>query len=108
MGKTSIFDLGPERLNRLLSIGKKELGASEKAKLGLSTPTSSDGKIFKELLGSWIGRYKLLRILGEGGMGVVYLAEQEYPIRRQVAVKVIKPGMDSKRVVSRFESERQA
>jgi WD40 repeat protein/serine/threonine protein kinase len=108
MGKTSIFDLGPERLNRLLSIGKEELGASDDPKAEPSEPASSDEKIFKELLGSWIGRYKLLRILGEGGMGVVYLAEQEYPIRRQVAVKVIKPGMDSKSIVSRFESERQA
>jgi WD40 repeat protein/serine/threonine protein kinase len=108
MGKTSIFDLGPERLNRLLSIGKEELGAGDDPKAEPSAPASSDGKIFKELLGSWIGRYKLLRILGEGGMGMVYLAEQEYPIRRQVAVKVIKPGMDSKCVVSRFESERQA
>ena len=56
----------------------------------------------------WIGRYKLLSILGEGGMGIVYLAEQEQPIRRQVALKVIKPGMDSARVIARFEAERQA
>jgi WD40 repeat protein/serine/threonine protein kinase len=108
MSKTSIFDLGPERLNRLLSIGKEELDASDDPKVEPSAPTSSDGKRIIEQPGSWIGRYKLLRMLGEGGMGVVYLAEQEYPIRRQVAVKVIKPGMDSKRVVSRFESERQA
>jgi len=59
-------------------------------------------------LGTWIGRYKLLRILGEGGMGVVYLAEQEYPMRRQVALKVVKPGMDTKEVMTRFEAERQA
>ncbi|MHC4437069.1 MAG: protein kinase domain-containing protein [Planctomycetota bacterium] len=58
--------------------------------------------------GSWIGRYKLLEVLGEGGMGVVYLAEQEHPIKRQVALKVVKPGMDSKRVIARFEAERQA
>ena len=54
-----------------------------------------------------IDRYKLLGLLGEGGMGLVYLAQQEHPIRRQVALKVIKPGMDSKRVLERFEAERQ-
>ena len=55
-----------------------------------------------------IGPYKILEVLGEGGMGIVYLAEQETPIRRRVALKVIKPGMDSKQVLARFESERQA
>jgi serine/threonine protein kinase/Tfp pilus assembly protein PilF len=58
--------------------------------------------------GGKIGRYKLLSILGEGGMGIVYLAEQQQPIKRRVALKVIKPGMDSKRVFARFEAERQA
>jgi serine/threonine protein kinase/tetratricopeptide (TPR) repeat protein len=55
-----------------------------------------------------IGPYRLVRKLGEGGMGAVYLAEQEQPIRRQVALKIIKPGMDSAQVVARFEAERQA
>ncbi len=55
-----------------------------------------------------IGRYAVLRRLGEGGMGVVYLAEQTEPVRRRVALKVIKLGMDTRQVVSRFESERQA
>jgi serine/threonine protein kinase/WD40 repeat protein len=58
--------------------------------------------------GSCIGPYKLLQQIGEGGMGVVYMAEQEEPVRRKVALKVIKPGMDSKQVVARFEAERQA
>src|SRR5262249_21907877 len=55
-----------------------------------------------------IGPYKLLQQIGEGGMGVVYMAEQEKPVRRKVALKIIKPGMDSKSVVARFEAERQA
>jgi non-specific serine/threonine protein kinase/serine/threonine-protein kinase len=55
-----------------------------------------------------IGSYKLIRQLGEGGMGVVYHAQQLEPIRRDVALKIIKPGMDSKQVIARFESERQA
>jgi WD40 repeat protein/serine/threonine protein kinase len=58
--------------------------------------------------GSTIGNYKLLRILGEGGFGIVYLAEQQRPIKRQVALKIIKPGMDSTQVIRRFEAERQA
>lgn len=58
--------------------------------------------------GSQIGPYKLLKILGEGGFAVVYLAEQQRPVKRRVAVKVIKPGMDTKQVVARFEAERQA
>jgi serine/threonine protein kinase/Tfp pilus assembly protein PilF len=52
--------------------------------------------------------YRIIRALGEGGMGVVYLAEQKKPVKRRVALKVIKPGMDSKRVIARFEAEEQA
>ena len=58
--------------------------------------------------GDKIGHYKLLQQIGEGGCGVVYMAEQEEPIRRRVALKVIKLGMDTKQVVARFEAERQA
>ena len=58
--------------------------------------------------GAMLGRYKLLQRIGEGGFGVVYMAEQEEPVRRQVALKVIKPGMDTREVVARFEAERQA
>jgi len=57
--------------------------------------------------GAEIGPYKIVRQLGEGGMGAVYLASQLHPIRREVALKIIKPGMDSRQVISRFESERQ-
>ena len=55
-----------------------------------------------------VGPYRVLEVLGEGGMGVVYLAEQTEPVRRRVALKLIKLGMDTKEVVARFESERQA
>ena len=58
--------------------------------------------------GDRIGRYKLLQQIGEGGCGVVYMAEQEVPVRRRVALKVIKLGMDTKSVIARFEAERQA
>ncbi len=58
--------------------------------------------------GDRIGRYKLLQQIGEGGCGVVYMAEQEEPVRRRVALKVIKLGMDTKNVIARFEAERQA
>ena len=62
----------------------------------------------EERPGSRVGRYKILDCLGEGGFGSVYRAEQEYPVRREVALKLIKAGMDTREVVSRFEAERQA
>jgi serine/threonine protein kinase len=55
-----------------------------------------------------IGPYKLLEQIGEGGFGVVFMAEQQQPVRRKVALKVLKPGMDTRQVVGRFEAERQA
>src|SRR5437016_996614 len=61
-----------------------------------------------ERAGDRIGRYKLLQKIGEGGCGVVYMAEQEEPVRRRVALKIIKLGMDTRSVVARFEAERQA
>ena len=61
-----------------------------------------------EAVGQTLGRYKLLERIGEGGCGVVYVAEQTEPVRRRVALKVIKLGMDTKQVVARFEAERQA
>ncbi len=59
-------------------------------------------------LGEQIGPYKLLQKIGEGGMGVVYMAEQSIPVRRKVALKIIKPGADSRQVLARFAAERQA
>ena len=61
-----------------------------------------------EKFGDRIGRYRLLQEIGHGGCGVVYMAEQEEPVRRKVALKVIKLGMDTRQVVARFEAERQA
>jgi serine/threonine protein kinase/tetratricopeptide (TPR) repeat protein len=61
-----------------------------------------------EPLGSVIGPYKLMEQIGEGGMGLVYVAEQHHPVRRKVALKLIKPGMDTRQVIARFEAERQA
>src|SRR5262249_7869133 len=61
-----------------------------------------------EAAGARIGPYKLLEQIGEGGMGVVWMAEQQEPVRRRVALKVLKSGMDTKQVIARFEAERQA
>ncbi len=97
--KTS-FGAEPEGMDRLLAMGMEE---SDK-----DISATASWEHFLERPGGRIGRYKLLRVLAEGGMGIVYLAEQEEPIRRRVALKVIKPGMDSARVIARFEAERQA
>jgi len=67
----------------------------------LSAPVS-------DVCGETIGPYKLLELIGEGGMGLVYMAEQEHPVRRRVALKIIKPGMDTRQVIARFEAERRA
>jgi serine/threonine protein kinase/Tol biopolymer transport system component len=73
-----------------------------KAAVGLAAADPPEGP------GTRIGPYKLLQVIGEGGFGVVYMAEQEQPIRRRVALKIIKLGMDTKEVIARFEAERQA
>ena len=70
-------------------------------------PTASAGPL-DEGPGTMVGRYKLLQQIGEGGMGVVFMAEQQEPVRRRVALKIIKPGMDTRQVIARFEAERQA
>ena len=61
-----------------------------------------------DMPGTQIGPYKLLQVLGEGGMGTVFMAEQKEPVKRRVALKIIKPGMDTQQVIARFEAERQA
>jgi serine/threonine protein kinase/tetratricopeptide (TPR) repeat protein len=77
----------------------------EAPRLGL--PGTADEHI-SERPGTIIGPYKLLEQIGEGGFGIVFMAEQQEPLRRKVALKVLKPGMDTKQVIARFESERQA
>jgi len=119
--KKSLFGLEPDQLNRLFSLGadggdsagheKEQARPPNHADSGGSSNSSEFTASLQssvEQIGQWIGPYKLVRMLGEGGMGIVYLAEQQQPIRRQVALKVIKPGMDSARVLARFEAERQA
>ncbi|MHC4324548.1 MAG: tetratricopeptide repeat protein [Planctomycetota bacterium] len=119
--KKSLFGLEPDQLNRLFSLGTGRCESAEpenkeanRLRAADSTvPSNSSGftaslQSSVEHIGQWIGPYRLVRILGEGGMGIVYLAEQQQPIKRQVALKVIKPGMDSARILARFEAERQA
>src|SRR5262245_50562506 len=72
-----------------------------------ASPTTDDDPP-GERPGDRVGPYKLLQRIGEGGMGVVFMAEQEQPVRRTVALKIIRAGMDSKAVLARFEAERQA
>jgi WD40 repeat protein/predicted Ser/Thr protein kinase len=106
MAKSDSFIFGAEldRLKQLLALGDE--APPEDPGKSPAAATAFDSLV--ERPGAQRGHYKLLRILGEGGMGVVYLAEQERPVRRQVALKVIKPGMDSRRVLARFEAEQQA
>jgi serine/threonine-protein kinase len=82
------------------------------ADTGAFTPSSEedagDTVLVLACPGTVIGPYKLLEQIGEGGMGLVFVAEQERPMRRRVALKLIKPGMDSRQVIARFEAERQA
>ena len=98
----SLFGASPEGLDRLVS---RVLGGIEPEKEFQPTVPLDT---WTEQPGGQIGNYRLVSILGEGDMGVVYCAQQEAPIKRQVALKVIKPGMDTKHVIARFEAERQA
>jgi WD40 repeat protein/serine/threonine protein kinase len=76
--------------------------------LDFSSPAATLDNRVSESPGEHIGPYKLLQQIGEGGFGVVFMAEQTSPVRRRVALKVIKPGMDTRQVIARFEAERQA
>ncbi len=116
----SFFGTESGRMNRLVARALNDEEAEEPvvppARSGAAGPPTRSGaagpmtalEMMLEQPGSQIDRYKLVRILGEGGMGVVYLAEQEEPIRRKVALKIVKLGMDTRQVIARFEAERQA
>src|SRR5262249_47836292 len=95
----------------LLANVQELLAAHEKGDDFLDRPPPNatvDEQPVTERPGSVIGPYKLKEQIGEGGMGLVFVAEQQEPVRRKVALKIIKPGMDSKQVVARFEAEQQA
>ncbi len=91
------------RVEQLLLARSKAAGFLESPAL-VATADEALG----ERPGTLVGPYKLMEQIGEGGMGLVFVAEQQQPVRRRVALKVIKPGMDTKQVVARFEAERQA
>lgn len=91
-----------QRLDRLLAYSASHPDFLE------VTPEFKSESARLESIGDWLGPYRLIQKIGEGGMGVVYMAEQVAPLQRRVAVKVIKPGMDSSQVLARFEAERQA
>lgn len=94
------------RVDRLLKVYSRAGGFLEQSPAG---PVAIEVRAAKvgEKPGDQIGRYKLLEQIGEGGCGVVFMAEQTEPVRRQVALKILKPGMDTKSVIARFEAERQ-
>jgi serine/threonine protein kinase len=77
-------------------------------KLAAAIAPTRLGEPIREQVGSTIGPYRLMEQIGEGGFGLVFVAEQQQPIRRKVALKIIKPGMDTRDVIARFEAERQA
>ncbi|HEY3761901.1 MAG TPA: serine/threonine-protein kinase [Verrucomicrobiae bacterium] len=98
-----------QRLEALLAAHEEPEGAlAEPAPAAKGTMKLDLADVPDETVGQKIGRYKILEKVGEGGCGVVYVAEQTEPVRRRVALKVIKLGMDTKQVVARFEAERQA
>src|SRR5262245_43225718 len=95
------------RVRHLLLLHEQSQGPFDSPPLGVSVAGTIQHSP-AESIGTLIGPYKLLEQIGEGGMGVVYMAQQTELVKRKVALKVIKPGMDSKQVIARFEAERQA
>src|SRR5262249_30332535 len=96
----------------LRELVEKLLQAQPKAQQFLAEPfdvaDATMAEPIPERPGTVIGPYKLLEQIGEGGFGVVFMAEQIQPVRRKVALKILKPGMDTRQVIARFEAERQA
>ena len=96
------------RVESLLEGFWNKRGISSNTHRGKPCPRKRGASAAIEKSGDRMGRYKLLQQIGEGGCGIVFMAEQEEPVRRRVALKIIKPGMDTKSVIARFEAERQA
>ena len=92
-----------ERVRALLAMHEEEnaSAAARPVDTGAYAPPA-------ERVGARVGRYRLMEQIGEGGFGLVFVAEQQEPVKRKVALKIIKPGMDSQQVIARFEAERQA
>jgi eukaryotic-like serine/threonine-protein kinase len=104
---------GEAGAEHLFAKGGAALGLAAELCQGLTDQKVRDDQVNSKLsadeaLGSRVGAYKLLQKIGEGGCGAVYMAEQEQPVRRRVALKIIKLGMDTRSVIARFEAERQA
>lgn len=95
-----------DRVSALLSADENSFRFLESPPPGLAATALTPSLM--ECAGDHVGPYKLREQIGEGGFGVVFVAEQSGPVRRKVALKVIKPGMDTKEVIARFEAERQA
>ena len=93
------------RLEALLLIDEADRGFLERPAEGVAARADSE---ITDGPGGQIGPYTLVEAIGEGGFGKVFVAEQQYPVSRKVALKIIKPGMDTHHVVARFESERRA
>ena len=96
-----------KRISALLRVHFEEANFLEASPIQLAIRPALEQSTV-ETLGSYIGPYKLIEQIGDGGMGVVYMAAQKEPVRRTVALKVIKAGMDTHQVVARFKAERQA
>jgi len=93
------------RIEALMRVYEEEAGFLESPPEGLQSVRKTP---IRDIVGEEIGPYQLIERIGEGGFGVVFMAEQTHPMRRTVALKILKPGMDTRQVIARFEAERQA
>src|SRR5437773_5786139 len=113
MAVTEQFELYSANIQENSETDMKDSPVEGRSLIDQDAPTASDTTQspmtgFSTLASAAVGPYRLLQRVGEGGMGEVWLAEQTEPIRRQVALKLIKAGLDTKQVVARFRAERQA
>jgi serine/threonine protein kinase len=102
------FDKAPQIRGKVEGLLKAYVKAGSFLESPPTDLVDTEYKLVTEQPSTTIGHYKLLQQIGEGGFGVVYMAEQLRPVKRKVALKVIKPGMDTAAVIARFEAERQA